>query len=143
LCPSDQRKSNYGIGPKSYLFSYSINSWITYWSPHFPDQPTPDLDKASSHGFPMNWFSRPTKTIALVDQATGKDEIPKELWEQISINDQIFVNIDRSTVRHNGSGKMVFLDGHVKAMKGPLIWKDAKYPDGTFIFHEEIGDFFK
>jgi prepilin-type processing-associated H-X9-DG protein len=91
----------------------------------------------------MGWFKRPSRTIVLVEQVTDKRLIPQNLWNTVAPNDQIFVYIDLSGVSHNGKGNMLFLDGHIKTVPGLSKWQDAMWPDGSFMFHEDIGDFGK
>jgi len=136
LCPSDTRKSNLGLGPRNHAFSYTVNAWITWECAHPPEFPNGDWGRAwSGDGFPMSWFKRPSKALAIVEENTDKTLVPSS--EQYAIlNNAEFVSIDRVAARHNGKGLAVYLDSHVRTLPGLAKWVDGTWADGTLIFYD-------
>jgi len=135
-CPADARKFASGQTPVEYAYSYTINAWITWRQPHPPDYPSGDEPRTRlPDGFPMNWFRRPSRTVAIVDENTDKSLVPQSDW-WIILNDQRFVWLDRTAARHNGKCNLLFLDGHVQTAPGLMMYEDARWPHGSLVFHD-------
>ena len=127
-CPSDVKRRG------TFRYSYTMNGWCT-WATHSDMLPPPTSQdaaraKANTDGFPMGWFSQPRRTILLVDENTDPNV------GTIQINDQLFVWYDITGDKHSGKANVSYLDGHKGQVKAGLIWNDAKYPDGTSVFHQ-------
>jgi len=136
-CPSD-KYSMYAAG--SFAFSYTVNAWVTWYYPH--DGLPQDSHRALENyidgvyapdGFPSSYFKRPSRTVVFVDQLTDKREMK---LDSDTINDQIFIWTDLTTCRHSNKANVVFLDGHVKTIRGGISFDSGRWPDGTFIFHD-------
>jgi prepilin-type N-terminal cleavage/methylation domain-containing protein/prepilin-type processing-associated H-X9-DG protein len=131
-CPSDIRLARLdAAGARAFSYSYTINGWCTWAGHKNMAIGSEDVrDKANSTGFPMGWFAQPRRTILLVDENTDPN------YNSTQINDQLFIDYDRTGDKHNKKANVSFLDGHMGQVDGRLEYTSAEYSDGTSVFHQ-------
>lgn len=131
LCPYDiKTRVTTGAGIRPLTYSYSLNGGITWagYNGYFDDA---GRAKANLQGMAMAQFIRPSRDIMFVDENTNSRDY------HITINDETFINQDRTGMKHNGSANVSFLDGHIGHVKGMLQWDKAKWPNGSWMFFEQ------
>lgn len=131
-CPSDPRWKDSTFKNKDF-FSYPVNGFCTWGSRDSSGTYTGRLTtegraKANTDGGHMTWFTRPGKTIFLVEENTVAS------YGTI-INDAIFCQVDMTSDRHNNKANVSYIDGHVGQVPGKVGCDAAKNPDGTYIFY--------
>jgi prepilin-type N-terminal cleavage/methylation domain-containing protein len=131
-CPADNMDrwdwANWGPDmPKTKgTYSYAINSYLTKSTPY-------GWSDTYQGKVKLSYFQEPARTPSFVEEK-GIDEWsaydPGHLYW--GVNDSRFGNVDETSGRHHGKCSVAHLDGHVKTVKGDLIWLYARNDDGTF-----------
>lgn len=128
-CPADRGKiwvdnRDHGIvvkGKYTLAWSYTVNFGA-------PD------------GRQMDSFPRPAKMPLWVEENVDQTlQLPNPQPGRTAyniINDLSFAGSDVTSGKHAEKANVCFLDGHVGQLPGLLEQGLAKWPDGTYIFHE-------
>lgn len=68
--------------------------------------------RANFEGFPINWFSKPSKTVTFVEENINLFR-SGSLW----YSDPVFINDDLMAAWRNNFGTVAYLDGHVSKLR--------------------------
>lgn len=137
FCPGDKERMRKDVKGMN-MWSYTLNGFCTYTCHSSHGDIAKARSESNTRGVPLSVFTKLSRTISLVEENTYEGDYQDTA---MAVNDMLFIWYDYTTNRHSGKANVSFLDGHVGRVPGYSNWRKAKWPDGTYMFHNGTNDY--